>query len=89
MANGKAIRNHSTFGRLFAQGVPLEVKGFAPERHDQEVMEKCWPAGEEVAKEVSQICADATVNSNQMLHASQILERFLHTRARKTAARGC
>lgn len=52
LANSKSVHTHPILMHLFEQAVPSQIEGFVLESSDRTMMEKCWPAGEEAAKEV-------------------------------------
>ncbi|CAK5275506.1 unnamed protein product [Mycena citricolor] len=53
--NLEDIRKHAKFGPLFDVPVPDSVAGFALENGDRKMMEKVWPAGEDVASKARAI----------------------------------
>ncbi|KAG7096829.1 hypothetical protein E1B28_004238 [Marasmius oreades] len=51
-ANDEKIKELEMFSKLFSSAVPKHVDGFKLEDEDQKKMEKVWPAGEDVAKQM-------------------------------------
>lgn len=75
--NSENIYESPVFSALFSTHIPPFVHGF--ECNDKEKMEELWPAGTDAAIKVLSVLT----LSGAPLTISQVLQKFLHTKARK------